>query len=150
MARNDKAPFTRSFTITAIGVVADEIYVGDLKTLYISMNPIASANVAIEGKIGRSGKYFNVAFSLTNGNSGPVDISHVEYIKFTAIEVGATTILNMFAYEDADAPTSVNVYYEDETLNRDVLNTSLLTDIRDELKTLNTYMSVITGEELGE
>ena len=151
MARSIEAPFRREFTITQIGELGSgDLYVGDIKTLYLSVNPTTSANGVIRGKIGRDGQYFDVPFTLTEGRSGPIDISEVEYITFVASVVNAPTDLNLFGYYDVIDNKHVTVTYNQDEIDRNILKVSLLEDIKEELQKLNLHMSIITGEDLDE
>ena len=151
MARSLDAPFKREFTITETGILGPgDIYVGDIKTLYISMNPTSSAKGVIQGKIGRDGKYFDVPFTITEGRSGALDISEVEYIRFVASVVTGQTDLNLFGYYDVIDNKQVTVTYNQDEMDRNILKVSLLEDIKEELQKLNFHMSMITGEDLDE
>lgn len=149
MARSIEAPFRREFMITSKGVLGGgDIYVGDIKTLYIGMYPTASAAGVIEGKIGRDGKYTIIPFSLTEGRSGPIDVSGIEFIKFTASIVSEPTDINMFGYYDAVNNEETIIRYNEDEEDRSIITVSLLEDIKEELQKLNLHMSVITGEEI--
>ena len=122
---------------------------GDIKTLYMSLSPIDSISLLIEGKIGSDGDWFTVDFNLpSGGGADPIDIREVEYIRFQALSVKRVCRLNLFGYYDSETENKVEVYTTGRDLDREVEVAGILHDIRTELRTLNTHMSIITGEEL--
>jgi len=150
MARSIEAPFRREFPISLKGILGDSngIYVGDIKTLHISMNPVNSADGFIEGKIGRDGLWTTIPFTLTEGKTGAIDISEIEYVRFTVTRVDKLTDLNMFGYQEQSKPDILQVELSQADVDRSTETLSTLKDIKKELKRLNTYMHIITGEEI--
>lgn len=150
MARSDKAPFKREFDFNVAGILGggEGMYVGDIKTIYIDMNPINTATGFIEGKIGRDGKWFKVPYSLDEGRSGAVDVTEVEYIKFVVDTVQESTSINMFGYYDAPQNKEIEITFKEADQNRNIEQLCTIIDIKEELIKLNTYMKIITGEDI--
>ena len=150
MARSDKAPFKREYTIAQVGKLPEEIYVGDIKTLFLGTNPVGGASGFIEGRVGKSGKWFTVEYNLDkNGISDAIDIRNVEYIRFEALTVSKTTQLAMFGYyDDTNENDSIFIKRTERELERELHTIELLTDIKEELQKLNIHMSLVTDEEI--
>jgi len=146
MARSDKVPFRREFTLTENSYAGDEngLFVGDILSLHIDINK-PSGMFFVEGKIGRSGSWEQVA--LGNNNEG-IDIRAFEYIRIYVSGVSTSTTITIFGYPDNIIQQEVTVKATDNEVNRSIENNMLLCDIKDELKILNQYMSIITGDEI--
>lgn len=149
MSRSIEAPFRREYNITTIGTVGPEegTYVGDIKTIYINIDPSNTARGTIQGKIGRSGKWFDIPFSLKEGRTGAIDVSGVEYIKFIADSVIKPTYMIVFGYYEKDAEGPIEITFNEHQLNREVMNTVLLCDIKEVLEKIEFQLKIITGEE---
>lgn len=150
MARSLDAPFRREFTFSTSGFLGPKegIYVGDIKTIYINVEPLGKAEGSIQGKIGRGGDFFNIPFSLKEGLTGAIDVSGVEYIRFRADDVSTETTITIFGYYDPPQKDSFTVQKSKEDKDRDIETLITLCDIRDLLKKIETHMSIITNEDL--
>ena len=150
MARNEKIPFRREFTATAAGTLATDIYVGDIKTIYAVISPTNSINGRILGKVGLKGVYKDIPFTLTEGETGAIDISGVEYIAFVVDSISKDTQITIFGYEDDSRPDVVKMELSSDSNDIRIAldNNESLKSIDKELKKLNKYMSIIVGDEL--
>lgn len=147
MARSDKVPFRREYTFSEDGILtADQgEFVGDILSLHMSFSRPTSYK--LEGKVSRDGAW-NTLSQGTSLSVDNVDLRPVEYIKLTIVEVDETTSVTLFGYNDDIAKDIIMVTKVGDELDRDIENTNRLTEIRDELRKLNLYMSIITGEDL--
>lgn len=148
MARSIEAPFRREYTFSNSGIVTPEggIYIGDIKTIHIGISPTSAADGLIQGKIGRQGEWFVVPFTIEEGRTGPIDVSHVEYIQLNATKVAQTTTLSLFGYYDLTDDEIIEVKNTTRDFNIAKENLCVLEDIRKELKTMNKHLKEITGE----
>lgn len=149
MARSIEAPFRREYNITSTGTLGPEegTYVGDIKTIYVNIEPTNTVKGFIQGKIGREGDWANVPFTLKEGRTGAVDISGVEYIRFVVDVLVIDTYITIFGYYEKDDSGPKEIKFNQVDLEREVTNNVLLCDIKEVLEKIEFHLSIITGEE---
>jgi hypothetical protein len=149
MARSDKVAFRREFTLTTSGYVGDStgFFVGDIFSLHVDILDGATTILA-EGKVGREGDWETILTGPTQRHVAPLDIRSYEYVRVQIFKITKTTQVILFGY---DAPI-VQKQIVTEAGERDfthILNAVCdIAEIKNELKTLNKYMEIITGDKL--
>lgn len=147
--RSIEAPFRREFPITTTGIVGEvDIYIGDIKTLYVSSISPGSLDVILRGKIGQKGQYVTIPFTMKENRGEAVDVSGIEYLRIEVLKVIKTTTLSIFGYYDQTKEKTATVALSsfDRNINNQI--ESLLEGIRDQLIILNQHMTIITDEEI--
>lgn len=148
MARSDKIPFRREFTITSSGFLGDAngFYVGDIMSMHIN----SSVNTTGFSVQGRSSIKHNWETIHKNGELQDLDVRQWEYIRVDAFllsGVASDTII-LFGY---DLPRDKDIQIT-QTVGPDLNYMSdtaqCLKEIREELYRLNRYMEEIVGEPL--
>jgi hypothetical protein len=149
MARSDKVPFRREFTMTSAGYAgtAEGFFVGDILSLHIDFST-NSTSCLIEGKVGRQGIWETLAKNSGTGHFTNLDIRAYEYVRIQIFNIVSSTNIVMFGYETNIDTEEVTIKYND----RDFLQLCRLTDsnknIEELLTKLNEYMEILTGEKL--
>lgn len=149
MARSDKVPFRREFTLTSNGYVgnADGFFVGDILSLHIDIVD-KSAGLLLEGKVGRQGNW-ELITSVNKVKSLPnIDIREYEYVRIQAFDIVSSTNVVIFGYEQNILQTALETVASERDFNTNLAIKCLLVEIKEELIKLNLQMAEITGDEI--
>ena len=149
MARSDKVPFRREFTLTSNGYVgnADGFFVGDILSLHIDIVD-KSAGLLLEGKVGRQGNW-ELITSVNKVKSLPnIDIREYEYVRIQAFDIVSSTNVVIFGYEQNILQTALETVASERDFNTNIAIKCLLVEIKEELIKLNLQMAEITGDEI--
>ena len=149
MARNDKVPFRREFTLTANGYVgnADGFFVGDILSLHIDIVNV-KAGVLVEGKVGRQGDWQRITNANNVNNIPNIDIRQYEYVRINLTNIKNTTNIVLFGYEENIIQTNIETIATDRDFDINIQIKCLLGEIKEELVKLNQQMIEITGDEI--
>ena len=149
MARSDKVPFRREFTLTSNGYVgnADGFFVGDILSLHIDIVD-KTAGLLLEGKVGRQGNW-ELITSVNKVKSLPnIDIREYEYVRIQAFDIASSTNVVIFGYEQNILQTALETVASERDFNTNMEIKCLLVEIKKELVKLNLQMAEITGDEI--
>lgn len=149
MARNDKVPFRREFTLTSNGYVgnADGFFVGDILSLHIDIVNV-KAGVLVEGKVGRQGDWQRITNANNVNNIPNIDIRQYEYVRINLTNIKNTTNIVLFGYEENIIQTNIETIATDRDFDINIQIKCLLGEIKEELVKLNQQMIEITGDEI--
>lgn len=149
MARNDKVPFRREFTLTSNGYVgnADGFFVGDILSLHIDIVTV-KAGVLVEGKVGRQGDWQRITNANNVNNIPNIDIRQYEYVRINLTNIKNTTNIVLFGYEENIIQTNIETIATDRDFDINIQIKCLLGEIKEELVKLNQQMIEITGDEI--
>jgi hypothetical protein len=149
MARSDKVQFRREFTLTSNGYAgnSDGFFVGDILSLHVD---ILNGNISylIEGKVGREGEWRTIKSGSNERYIENIDIRAFEYVRVEISKITSSTKIILFGYENNIVQESIISKLEGNELQFALESRDNLEQIVEELKKLNTYMSIITGEDL--
>lgn len=150
MARSDKTPFKREYTISSNGVLGnEEFYVPDIRTLYFTVSPTGGADGLIQGKIGLDGNWVIIPFTVdSDGNSGAIDITPFEYVRFQALSVIKETNINIVGFYSEPNKEKTSIEFAQRELDIMIENNHSLKHIEKQLEILNEYMSIIIGDKI--
>jgi hypothetical protein len=147
MARSDKVPFRREYEFSSDGYLteSDGEFVGDILSLHLEFDRDTSYKV--EGKVGITGKWRTLSSgrSLVKDN---IDLRSVEYVRVSVFSVETGTNAFLFGYEDDAAKHVLSVKTVGAELDRSICDSKNMEKMVEELKKLNTYMSIIVGDKL--
>ena len=149
MARSDKVPFRREFTLTSNSYVgnADGFFVGDILSLHIDIVD-KTAGLLLEGKVGRQGNW-ELITSVNKVKSLPnIDIREYEYVRIQAFDIVSSTNVVIFGYEQNILQTALETVASERDFNTNIAIKCLLVEIKEELIKLNLQMAEITGDEI--
>jgi hypothetical protein len=148
MARSDKVPFRREFTMTSSGYAgsSDGLFVGDVLSLHIDIDQ-PSVTFLLEGKVGRSGDWEKVDLPTGTRHKAGVDVREFEYVRLEVLNVRKATRVTMFGYENNVRVENQLVTLSNRDYNELCESKFLLEEIKNNLERLNMHMAIITGEE---
>jgi hypothetical protein len=148
MARSDKVPFRREFTLTSSGYVgtSDGFFVGDILSLHIDINR-PSVTFVMEGRVGIQGEWEKINLPTGTRHKAGVDIREFEYIRIEALNIRLNTKITLFGYEDNVRIENQLVTLSEKDFNQLHDSRYLLEEIKDTLEKINRHMTIITGED---
>jgi hypothetical protein len=152
MARSDKVPFRREFTVSTNGYLgsADGFFVGDILSLHIAVLG-DDVGILLQGKVGRTGEWQNISVLPSTDDKrhyNDIDIRAFEYFRLELFNVKASTDITLFGYEN-NIDKQINIVQLSDRDRDTVLSDSCtLKEIKEELLKLNQYMHIITGDKL--
>lgn len=148
MARNDKVPFRREFTVTSNGYVGDSngFYVGDIMSLHVDSS-VDNTGFFVEGRTSTKTKWETIHI---NGEKRDVDIREWEYVRVSVKLPKASTSITvvLFGYSIPVDKKEIITVSSEKDLHLALENNNNLKQILIELEKLNDYMSIITGDKL--
>lgn len=148
MARSDKVPFRREFTLSSSGYVGsdDGFFVGDILSLHIDIDA-ASVSFILEGRVGNTGSWEKMNLPTGTTHKSGIDIREFEYIRLQLLNVRTDTRVTLFGYEDNVRIDNQLVTLSNRDYNELCESKFLLEEIKNNLEKLNMHMAIITGEE---
>ena len=148
MARSDKVPFRREFTVASNGYIGNEegFFVGDILSLNIDVVN-KKAGLLVQGKVGRSGDWHTIASEGNSTGISNIDIRQYEYVRIETTNIRSSTNIILFGYEQNVLQTNIETVATDRDFNINFQIKCLLGEIKEELIKLNLQMAEITGEE---
>lgn len=150
MARSDKVQFRREFTLTSNGYAGDDagFFVGDIASLHVDFTTASKISYLITGRVGRTGEWEEIKKGKDEDHLENINIRKYEYFRLEIFNVESSTAVVIFGYESNAPQSDLQVIQSERDFKLLSDSASSLKKIEKELKKLNLYMEIITGDKL--
>jgi len=148
MSRNVKIPFNREMSISSSSYVGEEegFFVPDILSLTIDITSSKLADIILEGKIGSSGDWQNLATAKGVGRLSKINISEFSHVRVYVVTSTSINV-NLFGYH-AQETSQQEVKLIDKDSDNVFMSRVLLEDILKEIQTMNDKLNILNEEEL--